>query len=397
MKILFLTQLSPYPPSSGGAIKTYNILKHLGSRHEISLLTFIRRESEISALSHLSEYCRKIEFCVITRSGMRDILHGARSLAAGKSFIITRDWHPEMQAKVLRFLRDEPELLYVDHLQMIQFVPHPAPCPVLLDDHNVEWRIIERFASTCTAPARRLFASLEWRKLRSYELRACRNAGVVLTVTPQDREVLISNGVSAEKVVMLPIGTDTEYLNPVRLDREARNVLTFGTMSWPPNADAVAYFGRTIYPLVKRRVPTVRFTVVGANPPAEIRALGKDDPSVKVTGYVDDVRTTAEGAAVFVVPLRIGSGMRVKILDAMALGLPVVTTSIGCEGISLRAGEHALVADTPDEFARAVIRLLLNYEERVRLGSAGRNLVETLYSWPPILDRLDEVVSRIER
>jgi len=392
---LFLTQLCPYPPSSGSAIKTYNILKHLGACHEVSLLTFLRRESEAPALSHLAQYCREIDFCMIKRSQARNLIQAASSLLTGKSFIVARDRHAHMQAKVLDFLKRGHDVIYVDHLQMYQFVPHPAPCPVLLDDHNVEWRIIERFSSSGTPLAQRLFASIEWRKLRRYELHACRAADLVLTVTPQDRDILVSNGVSHEKVFPLPVGVDTEYFTPVRLTAEARKVLTFGTMTWPPNADAVVYFSKAIYPLIKRKMPDIRFSLVGADPPPEVRALAARDKSIEVAGYVDDIRAAAEDTAVFVVPLRIGSGMRVKILDAMALGLPVVTTSIGCEGISLRPGEHALVADTPEDFADAVLHLLGSRRERMRLGSAGRSLVENLYSWGPILHQLDDILSRL--
>jgi len=393
IKILFLTQLCPYPPSSGGAIKTYNFLKHLGARHDVSLLTFVRSGDEVQFLSHLAPYCRGIDFCVIGRSRLLNMRYALKSLLAGRSFIITRDWHPDMYAKVRNLLDNQPDLIYVDHLQMFQFVPDPPPCPVVLDDHNIEWRIIERFASAGAAPFRRLFASLEWRKLRSYELDACRRAGLVFTVTPQDKSVLVSSGIPEQKIVSLPVGVDVDSFTPVRSTADDRKVLTFGTMSWPPNVDAVTYFVRAIYPLVKRQVSDVRFTVIGANPPREIRALEDQDRSINIAGFVEDIQAAAQGAAAFVAPLRIGSGIRVKILDAMAMGLPVVTTSVGCEGILLQPGEHALVTDAPGEFADAVVHLLLDPRERLCLGSAGRKLVESLYSWPPILHRLDQALS----
>jgi glycosyltransferase involved in cell wall biosynthesis len=300
-----------------------------------------------------------------------------------------------MRSKVLEFISHKPDLIYVDHLQMFQFVPDPPPCPVLLDDHNVEWRIIERFASADRSPARRLFAALEWRKLRAYELGACRRADIVLTVTPQDRETFIANGIPPEKVFALPVGVDTERLRPIPLFLEFGKVTTLGTMSWPPNADAVRYFIESIYPRIKSELPEARFTVIGANPPPEIRSLASRDSSIEVTGYVDDIRAALDGTGAFVVPLRIGSGIRVKILDAMAMGLPIVTTSIGCEGIELIPGEHALVADNPAHFAESVIRLLRDHGERARLGAAGRGLVENCYSWPHVLRRLDDILSTL--
>ncbi|MHB0999872.1 MAG: glycosyltransferase family 4 protein [Armatimonadota bacterium] len=395
MKILFLTQISPYPPSNGGAIKTYNILKGLGSKHDIRLLMFIRRDEELDSIPHLSTFCRSVHTCMIKRSGAKNILHAVHSILTNNSFIITRDSHPGMKEKIIDLLEWKPDIIYADHLQMFQFVPQPAPCPVVLDNHNVEWRIIERFASTARSPAQRIFASSEWKRLRDYEINACKTAGLVLTVTAQDREILESNGVPSGKVLDLPIGVDTERFKQIDLQPESSKILSIGTMSWPPNIDSINYFISTIYPMIRREKPDTTFTIAGANPPAEIVSIGQKDKSVNVTGYIDDIMTVAEDTAVFVVPLRIGSGMRVKILDAMALGLPIVTTSIGCEGIAVNDGEHLLMADTPDDFAKSVLRILHDPSLRSRLGTAGRSLVEQQYSWPPIIDKLDKAISNL--
>jgi sugar transferase (PEP-CTERM/EpsH1 system associated) len=395
MRILFLTQICPYPPSNGSAIKTYNILKHLGARHEVRLLLFVRTEGEVAALRNIELSCRDIDHCIIRRSAKSDLAYAARSLLSERSFIISRDWRAEMQAKVLDRLNEPTDLLYVDHLQMAQYVPSGIACPVLLDEHNVEWRIVERFARTGASLARRLFASVEWRRLRSHELQACARADLVLTVTAHDRDILVEHGIASGKVVPLPVGVDTELLRPVRAASGSGRILFFGSMAWPPNADAVSYFIQRIYPMVKAAVPEARFTVVGANPPSEITRLAARDASISVTGYVDDIRPYAESAAVFVVPLRVGSGMRVKILDAMALGLPVVTTSVGCEGIHLQHGEHALVADSPEEFAQAVTQLLRDSVTRRDMASAGRRFVEQFYAWPPIMARLDEAIESL--
>lgn len=394
MRILFLTQICPYPPTNGGAIKTYNILKHLGARHEVDLLLFVRDSEEVASLVHLGEYCGGIDSCFMPRSTFLNLAFAARSLLAGSSFIISRDNQAEMHAKVLDHLDPAPDLIYVDHLQMSQYVPRSVSCPVILDEHNVEWRIIERFAECEASPLRRRFAALEWPKLQQFELDACRSANVVLTVTEHDRQVLEEHGVPAEKLSALPIGVDTGYFTPLPQQSDSMRVLTFGTMSWPPNTDAVQWFLREMYPAIRDRVRDAEFSVIGANPPPSIRQLPERDRSISVTGYVSDIRQASAGSAVFVVPLRIGSGMRVKILDAMAMGLPVVSTSVGCEGISVHPGEDILIADEPSTFVDAVAHLLGNPSERMRIGSAGRHLVESQYSWPAILTRLDGVLSR---
>jgi len=329
------------------------------------------------------------------RSGKLNAFHAARSLLMGESFIISRDSRCEMHQLVSRGILRLPGLIYADHLQMFQYVPVNPPCPVLLDEHNVEWRIIERMAGAGTRWAERRFAALEWPKLRAWELGACRRADMVLSVTEGDRGILVENGVPAESVKALPIGVDTDFFLPVPLKRDSSTILSFGTMSWPPNVDAVLYFVRNIYPLIRARVPEVRFKIVGANPPDEVRSLALADSSIEVTGFVEDIRSAAEDAAAFVVPLRIGSGMRVKILSAMAMGLPIVTTPVGCEGICLRHREQAHIAESPQDFADSVVELLGNWDARVKLGISARLMAEEVYSWPPILARLDEVLAHL--
>jgi glycosyltransferase involved in cell wall biosynthesis len=359
------------------------------------LLTFIRGAHEEANLGHLAGMCRSVDYAPMPRSKGLNAYHAAKSLLLGDSFIISRDRQSKMHSLVSQGMLRTPDLIYADHLQMLQYVPPNAPCPVLLDEHNVEWRIIERMAAAGMRWAERRFAALEWPKLKAWELNACRRADMVLSVTEGDRGILVENGVPAERVKALPIGVDTGFFRPVPLKKESGIILSFGTMSWPPNVDAVLYFAQSIYPLIRARVPGVRFKVVGANPPREIRLLPLADPSIEVTGFVEDIQDAALDAAVFVVPLRIGSGMRVKILSAMAMGLPIVTTHVGCEGISARHREQVLIAESPEEFAGSVAELLGNWDMRVQLGAAARLMAEETYSWPPILAQLDKVLDNL--
>jgi glycosyltransferase involved in cell wall biosynthesis len=216
---------------------------------------------------------------------------------------------------------------------------------------------------------------------------------MVLSVTEGDRDILVENGIPAGRVKALPIGVDTDFFRPVSLREDSCTILSFGTMSWPPNVDSVLYFVQSIYPLIRSRMPGARFKVVGANPPDEVRSLALADPSIEVTGFVEDIRDVASDTAAFVVPLRIGSGMRVKILSAMSMGLPIVTTPVGCEGILLRHREQALVAESPQEFADSVVELLGSPDMRLQLGKSARLMAEEMYSWPPILAQLDEVLA----
>jgi glycosyltransferase involved in cell wall biosynthesis len=258
---------------------------------------------------------------------------------------------------------------------------------VVLDEHNVEYRIPQRLGEAPDAsPPMRSFARREWPRLRDFERDACRRADRVLAVSAEDAAALTALDPAAlrERVVPVPIGVDLEHWEAVTPEADADEILSIGTMYWPPNVDALLYFCAEVLPLVRARLPRVRLNIVGSRPTAAVRALGAADPLVTVTGWVDDVRAYARRGGVFVAPLRSGSGMRVKILNAMAMGLPVVSTTVGAEGIAVTQGEDILLADTPSAFAAAVVELLTDRARAARMGNAGRRLMERHYGWEAV-------------
>lgn len=393
MKILFLTQLFPYPPVCGGTIRSWNVLKRLAERHEVTLAALVR--GELGSYDCVNDICRAVHGVNVHRSGLLNLCYAASGLIRRKPFIVIRDHVQEMQDLVNRLTSGIGfDLIYVDHLQMAQYVRREHAHGLILDEHNVEWRILKRIAATARR-GRRIFAELESRKLRDYELRACERFDKVITVTEEDRKALCADNPRLNNLCTVPIGVDLQEFSPVRLSANARAIVSIGTMSWPPNIDAVMYFARDIYPLVKQEEPKTRLVVAGSKPPKSVLNLCVDDSSIVVTGYVPDISALAEQAAVFVVPLRSGSGMRVKILNALAMGLPVVTTSLGCEGIDAMDGRDILIADDPSAFASAVVRLLRDPDERFRLGTNGRRLIEEKYSWESIYPILDAAVETI--
>lgn len=396
MRILFLTQLFPYPPVCGGTIRGYNILSHLGQGHEVTLVAFVRKSPSEEQLDAVRSVCREVFTVPIKRSAVKNAKFAASSVARRESFIITRDYVPEMQETVDRLLSAEHfDLLYVDHLQMAQYVRDSYPCKKVLDEHNVEWKIIERIAKTERFSPKGAFAALEWRKLKQWELQACAKFDLVLTVTDHDKETLTSGHPRQKNVQCLPIGVDFSQFEEVKLKPGATDILSIGTMSWPPNIDSILYFTKSIYPAIKDRAHDARLVIVGKDPPESVKRLAHADKSIEITGFVQDIMPLASRAAAFIVPLRSGSGMRVKILNAMAMGLPIVSTSVGCEGIGVMHDEQLLIADTPSDFADAVLRLLCNYELRRRLGEAGRAFVLQNYGWERILSRLDSALETI--
>ncbi|HET6315717.1 MAG TPA: glycosyltransferase family 4 protein, partial [Chloroflexota bacterium] len=264
----------------------------------------------------------------------------------------------------------------------------------LLDAHNAVWTIIARAQQTASPLLKPLLAR-EARLLKRYEGALCRQMDAVLAVSEVDRQSLIAAGACPEKVHVIPIAVDCEALQPLARDERddrSKHVITLGTLFYPPNADGVRWFLREVFPLIQKARADFQLSVVGPRPPADIVQFGaRHAPSVTVTGYVPDLLPYLARAAVMVVPVRAASGMRVRILEALARGMPVVSTTMGVEGIDAAHGEHLLVADEPEAFAQAVVRLLDDPPLRKRLARNGRRLAEQRYDWRVVLPALEAV------
>jgi sugar transferase (PEP-CTERM/EpsH1 system associated) len=381
MRILVLQHLLPVPLDSGAKIRSYSTIKALASRHELMMVSYVRNEDELKHLAKLRQLCDRIELVPMRRGPMRKATDALSNVMLGRSFIVSRDYRVEMRQAFRKALTEfRPDAVHVDHLQMAQFLDRDVRCATVLDEHNVESTIIRRIAETSRSPLTRLYAGLEWPKLQRFELRACRESDLVLTVSEEDKAELMRQDPSLNNIETLPIGIDTDYFGPVSRQAGSKDILFLGTMYWPPNVECVHYFCREILPIVRKSIPDCTFTIAGQRPVKSVAALGSN-PGIRVTGYVDDVRQVGSECGVFVVPLQAGSGVRVKILNAMSMGLPVVSTSVGAEGIDATPEKHLLTADTPQDFARAIVRTLEDPELAGRLGANARQLVCEKYSW----------------
>jgi glycosyltransferase involved in cell wall biosynthesis len=261
-------------------------------------------------------------------------------------------------------------------------VPLKGRVPVVLFEHNVEYLIWQRLSTLESKPWRRALFELEWRKLRRQERAICRQADLTIAVSNEDRDRLAALAPDA-RVTSIPTGVDTNYFSPATTPEIPGRLVFTGSMDWQPNEDAVTYFADAILPRIRQAVPTVSFAIVGRCPSARVKALA-ERAGILVTGTVDDVRPSIAKAAVYVVPLRAGGGTRLKIFEALAMQKPVVSTTVGAEGLALTPGQEFVAADDADTFADEVILLLNDPARRRRLGRAGRDLVETHYSWPHI-------------
>lgn len=254
----------------------------------------------------------------------------------------------------------------------------------VIDTHNIDSVTMGRYAATLSSLPRRIYAQVTAGKLRGFERRVFADADLVWVCSATELE-LVRQAAPATPAEVVPNGVDTAWMAPDgRADEAPGRLVFFGRMDYFPNVDGLAWFAREVMPLVRAEVPGVELQVLGPAATDAVRAIAAGDPSIVLLGRVDDVRPVLESAAVVVVPLRAGGGTRLKIVEALSMARPVVSTTIGAEGLDLAADDEIVLADSPAEFARRVVALLRDAHARQRLGAAGRRAVQARYDWGTI-------------
>jgi len=377
MRILFITETIPYPLDSGGRIKTYHTLRMLVPAHEVRVHAFIREASQAAHQSKLEALGVSVALHLVPRSANREAASALRSVVRAP-YTVERHLDGGVRRQVAADARDwRPDLVYCDHLSMAGYAL-PLGVPVVYDAHNVEHAILQRYAATARNPVMRMAASIEWRRVRAYERAVCRASRLVLVVSDVDRQALSALAGTDVTFATVPIAVDAAGVAPIAgLTTEPR-VVFLGGLHWPPNADGLAAFVREIWPRVRAARPEATLTSVGRDD-APVAAALRETPGVTLTGWVPDIEPFVRRGRVLAVPLRAGSGMRVKILEAMARGLPVVSTAVGCEGIDVQPGRHLLVENDPARFAAAVLRVLDDDALAASLARNARALVLARY------------------
>jgi glycosyltransferase involved in cell wall biosynthesis len=300
-----------------------------------------------------------------------------------------RKWRiPALRQEVARLLTaGQFDLCVADFLITTPNVPFDGRVPTIFFAHNVEHMIWKRLSQVEPRPWRRAPLELEWRKMRRYEAQACTRSHLTVAVSEADRSILAARA-SRARVCAIPTGVDTRYFTPNGSDERPGTLVFLGAMDWFPNEDGIIHFVDAVFPRVREAVPDATLTVVGKNPRPRVRRLA-EVPGVRVTGTVDDVRPHVAPAAVFVVPLRVGGGTRLKIFEGLAMGKAVVSTTVGAEGLPLVPGTHFVQVDDPAQFAESVVALLRDPARRSALGHAGRRLVEERYSWSQVVQEFE--------
>lgn len=393
MRILLLTQVLPFPPDSGPKVKTWNLIKYLARHHEVILASFVRGD-QTDSIHQLEKYCREVHTVPMERGMFRDLRYLVQSFLSGQPFLMVRDRRKAMEVMVDQLnSRFDFDIVHADQLNMAQYAVSIPAARKVLDAHNALWLLYERLYQTMKPGPKKWLLNRDWRLLKQYEGKICREFDSVLAVSKEDHLALNEAAGIQLDVTLIPIAVDTEEVVPLHYHHQGDRILHIGTMFWPPNIDGILWFLKEILPLIQEEQPEVVFDIIGANPPQEIIAIGNAKHNVNVTGYVQDPIPYLENANLMVVPLRAGGGMRVKILNALGQGMPVVSTTLGCEGIAVENGVHLLVADSAQDFAASVIRLLEDRQLAQELGRRGRQLIEAKYDYRIACRALEEAYS----
>ena len=385
LRVLFVAKRFPYPADTGGKIRTARLLEQLSRRLDITLVSNVEHPKDDPYLADVGKLCARFEpvaWQEAAKGSPRFYAQVMRRLASRYPVSVANDYSPPLAERIRTCLaRDRYDLLVCDFVQPSINLGERLACPVLLFQHNVESMIFERHARTAGSAPLRWFWRSQWRKMERFEREACRRFAGVVAVSEADR-ALFGDRFEARRTFAIPTAVDAEYFRPGTGPTVAGRLVFTGSMDWLPNEDAILYFVDEILPRISARVPAVSLAVVGRRPSPRLSRRLAERRDVILTGRVDDVRPHMESAEVFVIPLRIGGGTRIKAYEAMAMGKPVVSTPVGIEGLPVRDGEHFVQAERADEFADAVVDLLRDPERRRRLGQAARRYVESSCSWP---------------
>jgi len=397
MRVLWAKSGGMVPLDTGGKTRSFNLLKELARIHEVTLFTFYGRHAD-DTHAQLERYFSRaicIPMDLPHARGIDEALDYARNFFSLRPYTMAKFCRPEI-ANALRELvqKHSFDVIVCDFLFCAGVIPWDWPCPKVLFTHNVEEQIWRRHFQVSRNPVWKAVSWREYRTLRLAERHYVNLADHVLTVSESDRNYFATY-TDAKRITVVPTGVDVEYYQPGNTIEKPGTLVFTGSMDWLPNEDAITFFAESILPQLQRKTPDAVLRVVGRRPSQRLRALAAENKYIEVTGEVQDVRPHVHESSVYVVPLRIGGGTRIKIFEAMAMGKAIVSTSVGAEGLPVRHNENIVLADSPEVFAREIARLLGDPAERMRIGRAARTLVEKNYSWRSAVGVFDAVFEQV--
>lgn len=395
MKILMLTPYLPYPLLSGGQIRTYNLLKNLSQKHEITLFSLSKDEkSDQKYLKELQKFCHKI----ILLNRTQDPFHPRNILLAALSkypFLVTRNLPFKGKEKILKELKSENyDLIHAETFYMMPNIPE-INIPILLVEQTIEYLGYQSYAQNSKFWPIKPFLYYDISKINKWEKYYWQKADRLITMSQEDKN-FIQKEISQElNIDIVANGVDIHFFNQTQKKLPPDpTVLFVGTFKWLPNVDAVTFLVEEIWPKIISKIPNAKLHIVGFSPNKKILNYGKQD-SITVSGEVEDIRVAYGKAHVLLAPVRSGKGTRYKVLEAMATGTPIVATPLTVEGLDLVADQHVLIASSIDDLASQTVKLLKDKSLQKKLAENGKKLIEEKYSWQAISQNLDKIYKEL--
>jgi len=406
MRMLMLSAAYPLPPDNGAKRRILVTASHLSQQYDLTLVS-LREPKPISMLPD-EKHEGLWQDCIVEQPARSKLQTALKAVFSRHSYAQVKYWNDNLREIVVGKLTTQHfDCLWVQFLFMSAYIEkifsgsqwgHKQSRPILvLDQHNVDELTFRRFLSSKANFAQKIYAALEMLKARQLQKQWFPRFDAILCVSPEDLQKTAQYVDKSTSLWLAPNGVDIGYFQPLAQQdsRERTSILVFGgSLDVKMNQDAVLWFSASIFPLIKQRIPDVQFWIVGRNPTSEIWKLAKRE-GIKVTGTVADVRDYYRQAKVFVVPLRLGGGTKLKTLEAMAMGLPIVSTAVGAQGLDIKSGQHICIADRPEDFAARVVELMKDPDKARRIGAEARLLVEKKYSWSSIMGDVDDKLKNL--
>ncbi len=397
MKILWVKVGGLVPLDTGGKIRSYHILRELARRHDVTFFTSYaeHRDDIHGELDRIFARVIRYPLRVPPSRSFGHLTHYVCGIFSSQPHQLVRYRSPQVTLGLRRLLEKEKfDVVVCDFLAAAGMIPWQFPIPKVLFTHNVEALIWKRQCAVVRNP---LWKAISWREYRTTALaerRYLNLADHVLTVSDTDRD-LFARTIKPSKITVISTGVDSDFFHPATGEEQPNTLVFTGSMDYMPNEDGICYFMQQILPRVRLHLPNVALLVVGRRPSARLLKLAAMTPGVEVTGGVEDIRPYVQRGSVYVVPLRVGSGTRLKIFEAMAMGKAVISTSLGAEGLPVRSEQNILIADTPEAFSNAIVRLLGDRNLRSNLGRAARELVVQKQSWASVVQHFESTLETL--
>lgn len=383
MRILFLSGWFPYPPNNGARKRVYYLMKALAKNHNVFLVSLLQDDSKREDAAKLNDICEVVSLHE-SRWFKPYTLKSLLGYFSSRPRSIVDTYNSSIRDAVKKAIDQvDPDVVIVSTLDVVEYMLNLIDKPSILIDHNCEFAVLKRKSEHISSRIKRWRHEIGWKKFARWETMICSKFSAVVMVSEQDKQQLLDFAPHLSNINVIPNGVDIEHFVPTNWSPEKDMLVYHGALTYGANLDGVVYYASSIHPFLKINHPDVKLRVTGRTDGVDLGVI-EDWSGIELTGYVDDIRDILYTSAACVIPLRQGGGMRHKIPEAMAAGVPVVSTSMGAEGLDCTHGEHLLIADSPDEFAAAVGQLLTNKDLTQHLRNNARKLMVERYSWSAI-------------